>query len=349
MNKDFTPTYYSIKQDIRDKIAEGIYSSGEMLPSRNVMCKMYDCSWGTLNRAITELMLEGLLTARKGKGTYVFNQELTQERDSHLGNTLNVWLCNKHRSVYATLSEMMDGLRDEAHRRGVSIQFLDLADLKSIPPGLDKYIIVTPSNEQLNVLENAWNKGERFVVLNSSWELAPFPCVDSDIYGAVTEAVGYLLKQGHRRISLLGIRDGFTNYEQRVDSFRDAFKQYDVPFNDQWVVGRPEDKTEAKALYSDWLDRNPEVTALFAADYMTTSILLEVIQEKGLTIPKQLSLFIVGSPQHAFLQRGSISAIVQPFYEMGRMAVSRLLEKQLDSGTVLLPCELKIGDSVAAI
>jgi DNA-binding LacI/PurR family transcriptional regulator len=350
MNKDFTPTYYSIKQDIRDKIAGSIYSPGELLPSRNAMCELYDCSWGTLNRAITELILEGLLTARKGKGTYVSNQEPAQESDPREVDTLNVWLCNKHRSVYATLSEMMDGMRDEAHRRGVSIRFLDLADLQSIPPGLDEYIIVTPSNDQWAVLVDARNKGERFVVLNSSWEQAPFPCVDSDIYGAVTEAVGYLLKQGHRRIGLLGIRDGFTNYERRVDAFRYAFKQYDAPIENQWIVGRPEDRAEAKALYSDWLDRNPEVTALFAADYTTTLILLELLQEKGKTIPEQLSLFIVGTPpQHAFLQNGSISAIVQPFHEMGRMAVSRLLERQLDSVTELLPCELKIGDSVAAI
>ncbi|MFD0678631.1 MULTISPECIES: GntR family transcriptional regulator [unclassified Paenibacillus] len=350
MNKDFTPTYYSIKQDIRDKIAGGIYSPGELLPSRNVMCELYDCSWGTLNRAITELILEGLLTARKGKGTYVSNQEPPRESNPHqAADTLNVWLCNKHRSVYATLSEMMDGMRDEAHRRGVSIRFLDLADLQSIPPGLDEYIIVTPSNDQWNVLVDARNKGERFVVLNSSWEQAPFPCVDSDIYGAVFEAVGYLLKQGHQRIGLLGIRDGFTNYERRVDSFRDAFKQYGVPLENQWIVGRPEDRTEAKVLYSNWLDRNPEVTALFAADYTTTLILLELLQEKGITIPAELSLFIVGTPQHAFVQNGSISAIVQPFHEMGRLAVSRLLERQLDSGTELLPCELKIGDSVVAI
>lgn len=51
------------------------------------------------------------------------------------------------------------------------------------------------------------------------------------------EAVGYLLQQGHRRIGLLGIREGFTNYERRVDAFYDAFKQAEAPLERQLHSG----------------------------------------------------------------------------------------------------------------
>lgn len=349
MNRDFTPTYYSIKLDIKDKIASGVLKPGELLPGRKPMCELYDCSWSTLNRAMNELILEGVLTAEKGKGTYVSKRLQPASAATESPETLNVWLSNPFPSVYATLSEMMDGMREEAHRRGVSIRFLDLADPQSVPVDLDDYIVVTPSNEQWGALVEARERGDRFIVLNSSWNNAPFPCIDADIYGAVREASLGLLQRGHRSIGLLGVRDGFSNYERRVDAFREAFRSEGLPFDAGWIVGRPEDAREAKALYGDWLDRHPQATALFAADYTTTLILLELLTERAIRVPERLSLFTVGTPQYASLQNGSISTIAQPFHAMGKLAVDRLLERKLISGTELLPCRLLMGDSVRAV
>ncbi|TBL78611.1 substrate-binding domain-containing protein [Paenibacillus thalictri] len=348
MNRDFTPTYYSIKRNIKDQIARNILQPGELLPGRKAMCELYDCSWSTLNRAVNELILEGVLTAEKGKGTYVSSRPQPGAAGGEQPKTLNVWLCNPYPSVYGMISEMMDGMREEAHQRGVSIRFLDLVD-SAIPKELDEYIVVTPSNEQLVSLIEAYEYGSRFVVVNSSWQGAPYPCIDADIFGAVSEATSLLLHKGHRNIGLLGIRSGLSNYERRVDAFRGAFLQGGLPLSDEWIVGRPENREEAKKLYGEWLDRHSEVTALFAADYATTLILLELLAEKNIKVPQQISLFTVGAPRFASLQNTPISTIVQPFYEMGRLSVVRLLERQMTGGTELLACKLLMGDSVSTV
>jgi GntR family transcriptional regulator of arabinose operon len=348
MIRDFTPAYYSIKQDIKDKIAKGVHVPGELLPGRKDMCVQYNCSWSTLNRAVNELILEGVLTAEKGKGTYVSAgpSEAKRIESSSNSKTLNVWLCNPFPSVYAAMSDMMDGMRNEARKHGATIRFTDLVESESFPGEAEEYIVVTPSNDQLPSLIQAQQRGDRFVVLNSSWNDAPFACIDSDMYSAFAEATNFLLSNGHHHIGLLGIRDGFTSYERRVAAFRDTFERFSLPLGPDWIVGRCERSSEAKMVYSRWLDAHPEVTTLFAADYATTSILLELFSEKGIQIPGPLSLMSVGLQHQSFMQQVSLGSIIQPFQEMGRQAVSKLLERNLNSGTELLPCRLVIGGSL---
>ncbi|HZG85561.1 GntR family transcriptional regulator [Paenibacillus sp.] len=349
MNWNFVPTYFAIKQDIKEKIAKGVLLPGELLPGRKSMCDQYQCSWSTLNRAVNELILEGVLTAEKGKGTYVSNRGSEPGEQERTLDTVNVWVCNPFPSVYALMSEMIDGMRDEAHRRGVSVRILDLAEPAAIPSSLNDFIVVTPSNDQWATLVEARNRGDRFVVLNSSWDAAPFPCIDADIYGAATEATRILLQRGHRAIGLVGIREGFSNYDRRVEGFRRAFEDAGVRMDPEWIVGRPEERDVAKRIYEEWLDRHPECTALFTADYATSMLLLELLQDKGIPVPDRLSLFATGTPQFAPYGNLSVSAVVQPFHEMGRLAARRLLERELTPGAVLLPCRLNIGNSIKSL
>jgi DNA-binding LacI/PurR family transcriptional regulator len=340
--EQFTPTYYQIKMNIKQKIAEGILNPGDLLPGRVALSEQYECSWSTLNRAVNELILEGVLTAQKGKGTFVSaNVAKVKPGLEHV----NVWFCNPFPSVYATLSEMMDGLRTEANERGRAIQFIDNG--KAEPPeSIDGYIVITPSEGQVDYLVRAWEAGQRFVVLNSDFQDVPFSCVNADLYSGSSEVIRHLLDMGHRQIGLLGLRDGFSNYRHRQDSFRDCFVERGLPFSDEWFVGRPEDPKDAHDLFSDWVDRHPECSAIFAADYMSTLAILETFAEKEIGVPDQISLFSSGHIPFESLMKVSLSTMVQPFYELGRLAMTRLLNEQWDKGTELLPCKIIYRDSI---
>lgn len=347
MNRDFTPAYYQIKQDLKHKVVAGELAAGQLLPGRKAMCDMYGCSWGTINRAVNELILEGVLRAEKGKGTYIADPP---ENGSTTGQAemINVWLCHPFPSAYSMLSEMMDGMRDEAHRRGCSIQFLDLAHPRK-PEHLDQYIVVTPSNDQWEHMVEARKHGDRFIVLNSSWQHAPFPCIDADIADAVREATQSLIDHGHTNIGLLGIRRGFSNYDRRVEAFRHTLGQAGVTVQPDWITERPEGREAARALYSQWLDDHPTATALFAADYATAMIIFELLSERNIRVPDQLSLLTIGAPRYTSIQNAAVSSIIQPFNEMGRRAVSRMLDDPYTTGIIYLPCRMIVGESVRHI
>ncbi|QJD84988.1 substrate-binding domain-containing protein [Cohnella herbarum] len=343
--EQFTPTYYQIKQSIKKKIADGKLNPGDILPGRVALSEQYECSWSTLNRAVNELILEGVLTAEKGKGTYVSANAAKIKQGIE---PVSVWFCNPYPSVYATLSEMMDGLRNEANDRGRAIQFIDNGNAEA-PANINGYIVITPSEDQVPFLLKAWAAGQRFVVLNSDFQNVPFSCVNADLYQGSTQVIDYLLDKGHQRIGLLGLRDGQPNYRHRQDAFRDCFKKRGLPFSDDWFVGRPENLNDAHDLFSDWVDRHPECTAIFAADYMSTLTILETLVEKDIEVPVNLSLFASGYIPFESLMRISLSTMVQPFYEIGRMAMARLLDEQFDRGTELLPCRVIYRESINTI
>lgn len=347
MDQQFTPAYYQVKQDIKAKIASQVLKPGDLLPGRTALSEEYGCSWSTLNRAINELILEGVLTAQKGKGTFVAPR--APESVAEDAKPVKVWVCHPFPSVYATLSEMMDGLREEAYRRGRGIQFIDNGFQDESPQDLNGYIVVVPSNDQRDDLVRAWEKGQRFVVLNSDFEDVPFVCVNSDIYNASLQVCNYLLDLGHEKIGLLGLRDNFSNYAHRREAFEHAFRTRGIPYADDWFVGRPEDQLDAKDLYGDWLDRHPDCTAIHAADYSSALAVLETLGEKETQIPERVSFFASGRVPFASLLRVSLCSVLQPFHELGRTAMACLLDERWEEGTKLLPCELVFGQSAGRI
>ena len=60
-----------IRQTLTDQIASGRYSSGQRLPSESELVKTFGVSRPTVNRALRELQLTGLIDRRAGSGSYV--------------------------------------------------------------------------------------------------------------------------------------------------------------------------------------------------------------------------------------------------------------------------------------
>ena len=67
VSKDGRPLYFMVEQDIKEKIASGVYKEGDLLPTEKAMCEQYDVSRVTVRRAIDELIEEGVLVRSFGK------------------------------------------------------------------------------------------------------------------------------------------------------------------------------------------------------------------------------------------------------------------------------------------
>ena len=78
-DNSLTPLYQQVLEDIKAEISSGTYASGQRIPSEAELSQLYSVSRVTVRRAIEELVGEGYLTKRQGKGTYVNQRKMTRK------------------------------------------------------------------------------------------------------------------------------------------------------------------------------------------------------------------------------------------------------------------------------
>ena len=67
----FEPPYHQLASILRQQIATGRFRPGDRIPSEAQLCEQYGVSPMTARRALTILLDEGLVTAARGRGTFV--------------------------------------------------------------------------------------------------------------------------------------------------------------------------------------------------------------------------------------------------------------------------------------
>lgn len=72
------PLYYKLRESIREKILRGEYPPGSKIPSEQELMQEYNVSRMTVIRAVNDLVQEGLLYRKQGKGTFVSIPQVQQ-------------------------------------------------------------------------------------------------------------------------------------------------------------------------------------------------------------------------------------------------------------------------------
>lgn len=73
------PVYYQLKEDIKKKIAHGVWKVGQCIDSERELSERYEVSRMTIRQALGELVQEGILVREKGKGTFVCEPKVKQK------------------------------------------------------------------------------------------------------------------------------------------------------------------------------------------------------------------------------------------------------------------------------
>ncbi|MDE2384892.1 MAG: GntR family transcriptional regulator [Alphaproteobacteria bacterium] len=68
---DDAPLYMRVKRLVNEAVDDGTLQAGDAIPSERDVADMLNVSRVTVRKAFTELVNEGLLTQRRGSGTYV--------------------------------------------------------------------------------------------------------------------------------------------------------------------------------------------------------------------------------------------------------------------------------------
>ena len=176
--------------------------------------------------------------------------------------------------------------------------------------------------------------------------------VPSEVLGGYAAAM-HLLEAGHRRIGLVNGEGWIEAAAERLKGYRQALSTRDIPFDPllvregDWQVANGHEHALALLGLPD------PPSALFCANDLMAVGALEAVRERGLEVPRQVSVVGYDDQDIARYTQPPLTTVLLPNYEMGRWAAENLIA-QVTGGvarrTILkMDCPLVERDSVAPI
>ncbi len=163
-------------------------------------------------------------------------------------------------------------------------------------------------------------------------------------------AVEHLINLGHKTVgAIIGKMDETTGYE-RLSGYKKALEDNHLPVNENLIkIGDFKEKSGYEGMKS-LLEMNKDISAVYVASSKMTYGAIKAIKEKGLQIPKDISL--VGFDIHdvSGLITPSITTVLQPEERIGKVAGELMLKRLQDSDErysqkIVLEPEILIRDS----
>ena len=93
------PLYHQVAGILRQRIEDGIYPVGGRLQAEDELAAEFEVSRATIRQAVGELVMEGLVVRRQGRGTYVEGRALRQRFRGSLGDLIRESSRAKTRNV----------------------------------------------------------------------------------------------------------------------------------------------------------------------------------------------------------------------------------------------------------
>jgi LacI family transcriptional regulator len=171
-----------------------------------------------------------------------------------------------------------------------------------------------------------------------------------------------LVQQGHQRIAfLLGTPDTITT-TWRESIFRALMREFNLPVPDSyveygdWWLPEPNDRAARQLLHPEEDSAGtPRPTAILCAGDPIAMTVLNVARALHIHVPRQLSVVGYANYTLATYADPALTTVEEPFHEMGRFAVKRLLERIAAEGTArddrplneVLPTRLVVRSSTA--
>lgn len=233
------------------------------------------------------------------------------------------------RNTRAAIVDAFDELLDQAVDGVLPLIEIPLSDSDdlTIPPGLP------------------------VVVVSSGAPSGEFPYLDNDQRGGTRAVMEHLLGLGHRDIRFIGgPQDSFPGL-QREQVWRqvltDAGLAVPEVIRGDWT---PQSGYEAGRR----LARDPDVTAVFAANDQMALGVLRALHEYGRRVPEEISVVGFDDIPEACSFWPPLTTVHQDFEEVGRRAVQMLLDQIRGDGPAdadgpaLVPTSLVVRQSSAA-
>lgn len=155
-------------------------------------------------------------------------------------------------------------------------------------------------------------------------------------------ATKHFIKNGHTRIGFLGSTKNISNFDCRYRGFISAINDSSLNFKEEdKILVEPTLDGSYKDMKEFLLNRREDLpTALFALNDIMALGAIKAMQERGIQIPKQVSIIGFDDIPFSSLSNPNLTTMKVYTNEMGSLAIKRLIEKIENKDEVHLKIEI---------
>jgi LacI family transcriptional regulator len=184
----------------------------------------------------------------------------------------------------------------------------------------------------------------------------PVDCIAVD-YEPAYKLVRKLIHAGHTDIAFIGgshynkspedIGEGaFFNQEARFQCYLKALYESGIPIRPEMIKDGNWDIETAYRKMTEILESGSTVTAVYAAGDRMAIGAMRAIQDKGLRIPEDISIASFDDIEMAKYVNPPLTTVDYPKEEIGRLAVSVLIENMAKDGPNELPRKILLPSRI---
>ena len=218
-----------------------------------------------------------------------------------------------------------------------------------INAGLVDGLIITADNKGDSLIPQLTQNNMPFVFIGRPDESDNVSYVDTDNVDGGYLATTHLIELGYKTIATIA-SDRNTAGDDRLEGYRDALQQHNIPYDPQLVVFGDYTLNSGYLAMKQLLDKNPD--AVFVASDTMALGALRALREADLSVPDDIALVSHDDLPPAVQADPPLTTVQQPITMTGRMAVETLIKIIDDNPTtpqqVILPDKLVIRASCGA-
>jgi len=359
LRQDHPPKYRQIYDAVKAGIVSGVYQRGQRLPSESELGRQFGASRLTVNRALRELQLGGLVERRAGSGTYVSSAVepgytfglLIPE----LGQTeIFEPICRGMAETELDAPHVLLWGKSPTHSSDIERHAYESCAqwiAKKVSGVFFAPIEYVPHKDAVNqrIVELLTRAGIPVVLIDR--DVVPFPGRSPyDLVGIDNRRAAYVLTRhmvdaGCRHLAFIGRPDAAPSCVARSRGFRDALLDAGLEANPKRLYHiDPQDLAGLERVASD-----PDLDGIICSNDYMAATMMRILEGLSRRVPDDVKVAGFDDVRYASLLSVPLTTIRQPCADLGeaamRVMAERLRNPSMPARDVLLDFRLIVRES----
>ncbi len=354
------PKYRVIFENLKESILAGEYGQGARLPSETELVRRFGVSRMTIVKAIKELQLLGLVVRRVGSGTYTaapaeqatrfFGLLIPELGQTEIFEPICRGMAN---TPFAASNSLLWGAATDQNqpKEQVAEQLCQQYIGQRVAGVFFAPLELTPAKDEVNRRIAAAFDRAKIPVLLLDRCFLPYPMRSKyDLVGIDNRRTAYLatehlVRAGAQRIAFLGKPLSASTVDARIAGYREALRAHGLLRHEDLVTrAEPGDEELVAAVL-----RKQKPDAFLCANDHTAANLMQTLIRLNRRIPEDIRIVGIDDVKYASLLPIPLTTQHQPCFDLGRVAMSTMLDRlanpDFPTRDVLLDCRLVVRQS----